>query len=96
MSGLVHLATEKLHSELPGLEYDSAMLAHAIDEALGFAREMCDSHGYPASAPGVLGVLTQAHVFVRWIQMERKGERGRKVYSVKFKPRSLDHSQIFI
>ncbi|XP_069691163.1 RAD50-interacting protein 1 isoform X2 [Periplaneta americana] len=72
MRGLVQLVVEKLHSELPHLQYDDTLFSHTVDETLGFDRELRDSFGYPASQPSVIGVLTQAQIFVKWIHMEKK------------------------
>jgi hypothetical protein len=74
MCGLVQLVVEKLHSELPHLQYDDMLFSHTVDETLGFDRELRESFGYPASQPSVIGVLTQAQIFVKWIHMEKKCE----------------------
>ncbi|KAJ9577197.1 hypothetical protein L9F63_006254, partial [Diploptera punctata] len=72
MRGLVQLTVEKLHSELPHLQFDDTLFSHTVDETLGFDRELRDSYGYPSSQPSVIGVLTQAQIFVKWIHMEKK------------------------
>jgi hypothetical protein len=72
MRGLVQLAVEKLHSELPHLQYDDTLFSHTVDETLGFNHELRESYRYPSSQPGVIGVLTQARIFVKWIYMEKK------------------------
>ncbi|XP_015512771.2 RAD50-interacting protein 1 [Neodiprion lecontei] len=72
MRGLVQLAVEKLYSELPNMQYDDALFAHLIDEALGFERELRDTLLYPASQPATVFVLTQAQIFVKWVNMEKK------------------------
>lgn len=72
MRGLVQLAVEKLHSELPHLKYDDTLFSHTVDETLGFDHELRESFGYPSSQPSVIGVLTQAQIFVKWIHMEKK------------------------
>lgn len=74
MRGLVQLVVEKLHSELPHLQYDDTLFSHTVDETLGFDRELRESFGYPASQPSVIGVLTQAQMFVKWIHLEKKCE----------------------
>ncbi len=50
------------------------LLAHAIEEALLFDREVRVNHQalFPSSNPGVLSVLTGARVFTRWLDIERK------------------------
>ncbi|PNF38938.1 hypothetical protein B7P43_G07458 [Cryptotermes secundus] len=75
MRGLVQLAVEKLHSELPHLKYDDTLFSHTVDETLGFHHELRESFGYPSSQPSVIGVLTQAQIFVKWIHMEKKYAR---------------------
>lgn len=72
MRALVQLAVEKLHSELPVVQYDDALFAHLVDESLGFERELRDTLLYPQSQPATVFVLTQAQIFVKWINMERK------------------------
>lgn len=72
--GLVQLVVEKLHSELPHLQHDDTLFSHTVDETLGFDRELRESFGYPATQPSVIGVLTQAQIFVKWIHMEKKCE----------------------
>ncbi|KAK6623999.1 hypothetical protein RUM44_010857 [Polyplax serrata] len=71
MRGLVQIAVEKLHYELPHLYYDDSLFSHCVDEALGFDREVRNSYGYPAVQPGVIEVLTQAQTFLKWINMEK-------------------------
>ncbi|XP_053982262.1 RAD50-interacting protein 1 [Hylaeus volcanicus] len=72
MQALVQLAVEKLHSELSVVQYDDALFAHLVDEALGFERELRDTLLYPPTQPATVFVLTQAHIFVKWINTEKK------------------------
>ncbi|KYN33382.1 RAD50-interacting protein 1, partial [Trachymyrmex septentrionalis] len=72
MRALVQLAVEKLHSELPMVQYDDTLFAHLVDEALGFERELRETLSYPHNQPATIFVLTQAHIFVKWINMEKK------------------------
>lgn len=72
MRGLVQLAVEKLHSELPTMQYDDTLFAHLVDEALGFERELREGLLYPESQPATVSVLTQAQIFVKWVNMEKK------------------------
>ncbi|XP_076644100.1 RAD50 interactor 1 [Halictus rubicundus] len=72
MQTLVQLAVEKLHSELAIVQYDDVLFAHLVDEALGFERELRETLFYPPTQPATVFVLTQAHVFVKWINMEKK------------------------
>lgn len=82
MRALVQLAVEKLHSELPIVQYDDSLFAHLVDEALGFERELRDSLFYPPNQPATVFVLTQAQIFVKWINMEKKCE-SRSMYVCK-------------
>ncbi|KMQ98308.1 rad50-interacting protein 1-like protein [Lasius niger] len=72
MRALVQLAVEKLHSELPIAQYDDTLFAHLVDEALGFERELRETLLYPQTQPATVFVLTQAHIFIKWINMEKK------------------------
>lgn len=72
MRGLVQLAVEKLFKDLQTLQYDDFTFSHCIDEALGFDKELKESYDYPDTQPGVLVVLTQAQVFMKWLSMEKK------------------------
>ncbi|XP_072749487.1 RAD50-interacting protein 1 [Anoplolepis gracilipes] len=72
MRALVQLAVEKLHSELPITQYDDTLFAHLVDEALGFERELRETLLYPQTQPATVFVLTQAHIFIKWINMEKK------------------------
>lgn len=74
MRGLVQLAVEKLHSELPIAQYDDGLFAHFVDEALGFEKELREILLYPENQPSTLSVLTQAQIFVKWISIEKKCE----------------------
>ena len=69
---LVQLAVEKLNSELSIVQYDDALFAHIVDEALGFERELRDSLLYPSTQPATVFVLTQGPIFTKWITMEKK------------------------
>lgn len=66
------MVTEKLHSDLIQLQYDDILFTHTLDETLGFHRELATNYGYPSTSASVLSVLTQAQIFVKWINMERK------------------------
>lgn len=72
MRGLVQIAAEKLHFELPHLYCNDSLFSHCIDEALGFDKEIKSSFGYPPSQPGVIEVLTQAQTFIKWINVEKQ------------------------
>ena len=70
--GLVCLAREKLEVDLPIVFSDDVLLAHTIDEAISVTRELISQLEYSSSHPSPLSPLTSAHVFSRWINMERK------------------------
>ncbi|KAK9882088.1 hypothetical protein WA026_018934 [Henosepilachna vigintioctopunctata] len=70
--GLVQLAVEKLQIDIPKAQYDDFTFSHTVDEALSFDKELRDSYNYPITQSGVLGVLTQAQVFIKWLTMEKK------------------------
>lgn len=70
--GLVQIAVEKLYSELPNLQFDDFVFSHSVDEALSFDKELRETYDYPSSQPSILAVLTQAHIFNKWLAMERK------------------------
>lgn len=72
MRGLIQLTVEKLHSDLPTLQFDDYVFSHSIDEALGFNKEVVESYNYPSTQPGILSVLTRAQVFMKWLAMEKK------------------------
>ncbi|CAG5031588.1 unnamed protein product [Parnassius apollo] len=78
-AGLIALAAERLHTVL-GLyvtqgakgeivDIDGAF-AHAIDETLGFHRELSAITDFEMNS--VLAVLTKAETFVRWLSVEKK------------------------
>lgn len=72
MVGLVQLSIEKLQADIGKAQYDDFMFSHTVDEALSFDKELRSSYDYPVIQAGVLGVLTQAQVFIKWMTMERK------------------------
>lgn len=63
---------EKLHWDLPHLQYDDVLFSHTVDEALGFARELKDGYGYPDDQPNVYSVLVKPDFFIKWINLEKK------------------------
>lgn len=78
-AGLISLAAERLHTVL-GLYHTQgtkgelvdvdAAFAHAVDETLGFHRELVTITGKDGNS--VLSVLTKAETFVRWLAVEKK------------------------
>ncbi|XP_075973425.1 RAD50 interactor 1 [Anticarsia gemmatalis] len=92
-AGLIALAAERLHSVLAlyhthgtkGEIVDvDAAFAHAVDETLGFHRELVTITGKDMNS--VLSVLTKAETFVRWLAVEKK-------YALAKMDESLESSQ---
>ncbi|KAL1116060.1 hypothetical protein AAG570_005555 [Ranatra chinensis] len=77
LSGMVQMAVDKLERDLEHVQFDDTLFSHTVDEALGFDRELRDLYPYPAALPSAASVLTQAQVFVKWIQMESKFARDK-------------------
>ncbi|CAG9786222.1 unnamed protein product [Diatraea saccharalis] len=78
-AGIITLAAERLHTVLglyqtqgsKGEIVDTdAAFAHAVDETLGFHRELMTITGKETNS--VLSVLTKAEIFVRWLAVEKK------------------------
>ncbi|CAB3253495.1 unnamed protein product [Arctia plantaginis] len=78
-AGLIALAAERLHTVLAlyhthGIKGEivdvDAAFAHAVDETLGFHRELVIVTGKDSNS--VLSVLTKAETFVRWLSVEKK------------------------
>lgn len=78
-AGLIALAAERLHTVLAlyhshGIKGEivdvDAAFAHAVDETLGFHRELITVTGKDDNT--VLSVLTRAETFVRWLSVEKK------------------------
>jgi len=70
--GMVELATEKLAIDLPLVVEDDVLLAHTIDQTIGFARDLSSQLEYSSAQPSPLEPLTHQAIFARWIDMERK------------------------
>ncbi|XP_032519394.2 RAD50-interacting protein 1 isoform X1 [Danaus plexippus] len=89
--GIISLAAERLHTVLGiyhtqtkhVLDVDAAF-AHAVDETLGFHRELVNITGGELNS--VLSVLTRAETFVRWLAVEKK-------YALSKMDETLDNSQ---
>ncbi|KAI5651976.1 RINT-1 / TIP-1 family domain-containing protein [Phthorimaea operculella] len=78
-AGLIALAAERLHTVLAiyhtqgakGEIVDvDAAFAHAVDETLGFHKELVVITGKESDS--VLSVLTRAETFIRWLAVEKK------------------------
>uniref|UniRef100_A0A2A4J1C9 RAD50-interacting protein 1 n=1 Tax=Heliothis virescens TaxID=7102 RepID=A0A2A4J1C9_HELVI len=92
-AGLIALAAERLHTVLALYHTQSskgeivdvdAAFAHAVDETLGFQRELVEITGKDINS--VLSVLTKAETFVRWQTVEKK-------YALAKMDESLESSQ---
>ncbi|XP_054257959.1 RAD50-interacting protein 1 [Macrosteles quadrilineatus] len=77
MQGLVQLVVDKLHGDMPVLMTNDVWFSHMVDETLGFDKQLRECYCYPETLPSAITVLTQAHVFVKWIHMERKYARDK-------------------
>ncbi|XP_035433109.2 RAD50-interacting protein 1 [Spodoptera frugiperda] len=78
-TGLIALAAERLHTVLALYHTQSskgeivdvdAAFAHAVDETLGFHRELVEITGRDINT--VLSVLTKVETFLRWQTVEKK------------------------
>ncbi|XP_047529205.1 RAD50-interacting protein 1 [Vanessa atalanta] len=78
-AGLIALAAERLHTVLAIYHTQSskgeivdvdAAFAHAVDETLGFHKELMTITDNEIN--NVLSVLTKAETFVRWLSVEKK------------------------
>ncbi|XP_053320217.1 RAD50-interacting protein 1 [Spea bombifrons] len=70
--GLVMLVLEKLSVDIPCLLYDDILFCHLVDEVLLFHRELQSTHGYPATLPNCMHILSEETAFQRWLTVERK------------------------
>lgn len=72
------MAAERLHTVLglynaQNLKLDrdpDSCFAHAVDEALGYHKELAEFTGTDNNS--VLAVLTKAETFVKWLAIEKK------------------------
>ncbi|XP_026725040.1 RAD50-interacting protein 1 [Trichoplusia ni] len=78
-SGLIALSAERLHTVLALYHTQAAKgdivdvdaaFAHAVDETLGFQKELMEITGKDVNS--VLSILTKAETFVRWLSVEKK------------------------
>ncbi|XP_077296724.1 RAD50 interactor 1 [Arctopsyche grandis] len=72
--GLMQLAVDRLYSLLSTISGDDSLFSHAIDECLGFDRELESIIGFPLlpTCPRVTTVLTDARYLIRWLAVEKK------------------------
>lgn len=62
----------KLDSDLSHFQLEDVVFSHIVDETLSFEHELRKVYGYPNEYPSVTEILTQPHIFFKWINMERK------------------------
>lgn len=70
--GLLQSVVIKLNSDLSHFQLEDVVFSHIVDETLAFEHELKKIYGYPNHYASVTEVLTQAHIFFKWINMERK------------------------
>ncbi|XP_022164709.1 RAD50-interacting protein 1 [Myzus persicae] len=70
--GLLQFVVVKLDSDLSHFQLEDVVFSHIVDETLAFEHELRKVYSYPNDYPSVTEVLTQAHIFFKWINMERK------------------------
>jgi len=70
--GLLQFVVVKLDSDLSHFQLEDVVFSHIVDETLAFEHELRKVYNYPNDYPSVTEVLTQAHIFFKWINMERK------------------------
>lgn len=70
--GLLQFVVVKLDSDLSHFQLEDVVFSHIVDETLAFEHELRKMYNYPINYPSVTEVLTQPHIFLKWINMERK------------------------
>ncbi|XP_060843962.1 RAD50-interacting protein 1 [Rhopalosiphum padi] len=70
--GLLQFVVVKLDSDLSHFQLEDVVFSHIVDETLAFEHELRKVYNYPNDYPSVTEVLTQAQIFFKWINMERK------------------------
>ncbi|XP_060856696.1 RAD50-interacting protein 1 [Metopolophium dirhodum] len=70
--GLLQFVVIKLDSDLSHFQLEDVVFSHIVDETLAFEHELRKVYSYPNDYPSVTEVLTQAQIFFKWINMERK------------------------
>jgi len=71
-TGLLQFVVVKLDSDLSHFQLEDVVFSHIVDETLAFEHELRKVYNYPNDYPSVTEVLTQAQIFFKWINMERK------------------------
>jgi len=70
--GLLQFVVIKLNSDLQYFQLEDVTFSHIVDETLAFEHELRKVYSYPYDYPTITEVLTQAQIFFKWINMERK------------------------
>jgi len=73
----------KLDSDLSHFQLEDVVFSHIVDETLAFEHELRKVYCYPNDYPSVTEVLTQAQIFFKWINMERKCKKS--ILNVNYK-----------
>jgi len=73
----------KLDSDLSHFQLEDVVFSHIVDETLAFEHELRKVYSYPHDYPSVTEVLTQAQIFFKWINMERKCKKY--ILSINYK-----------
>ncbi|XP_029019682.1 RAD50-interacting protein 1 [Betta splendens] len=70
--GLLSLVQEKVASDASKLLYDDVLLCHLVEEVLQFEKELRSNQSYPAVLPGLLHLLLDDSILLKWLTVERK------------------------
>lgn len=81
--GLLQFVVIKLDSDLSHFQLEDVVFSHIVDETLAFEHELRKVYSYPHDYPSVTEVLTQAQIFFKWINMERKCKKY--ILSINYK-----------
>jgi len=81
--GLLQFVVIKLDSDLSHFQLEDVVFSHIVDETLAFEHELRKVYSYPNDYPSVTEVLTQAQIFFKWINMERKCKKY--ILSINYK-----------
>jgi len=72
--GLLQFVIIKLNADLQYFQLEDVIFSHIVDEILAFQQDLRKIYGYPSHYPSITEVLTQTHIFFKWINIERKCE----------------------
>lgn len=77
--GLLSLVQEKVAGDASRLLYEDVLFCHLVEEVLQFERELRSNQSYPAPLPGLLHLLLDDAVLLKWLTIERKSKLGAKL-----------------